>query len=46
MPLQIPLKGSGNFIPAIGTIVASLFLLTDDWLSAISYLQQDYIFLS
>jgi hypothetical protein len=39
MPLQIPLNGSGKLIPAIGTIEASLFPLTDDWLSAISYLQ-------
>jgi hypothetical protein len=41
MPLRIPLNGSGKLIPAIGTIAASLFPLTDDWLSAISYLQRE-----
>jgi hypothetical protein len=40
MPLRIPLNGSGKLIPTIGTIAASLFPLTDDWLSAISYLQR------
>jgi hypothetical protein len=41
MLLLIPFKGSRKLIPAIGTIAASLFPLTDDWLSAVSYLQQE-----
>jgi hypothetical protein len=32
---------SGKPIPAIYTIAASLFPLSDDWLSAISYLQRE-----
>jgi hypothetical protein len=35
------LNGSGKLIPPIGTMAASLFPLTDDWLSAISYLQRE-----
>ncbi len=32
-------KCGGRLIPAIGTIAASLFLLSADWLPALSYLQ-------
>ncbi len=41
MPLRIRLNCSGKLIPAIDTIAASLFPLSDDWLSAISYLQRE-----
>jgi hypothetical protein len=41
MPLQIRLICSGKLIPAIDKIAASLFPLSDDWLSAISYLQRE-----
>jgi hypothetical protein len=37
MPLRICLNCSGRLIPAIYTIAASAFSLSDDWLSAISY---------
>jgi hypothetical protein len=40
MPLRICWNCSGKLIPAIGTIGASLLPLSDDWLSAISYLQR------
>jgi hypothetical protein len=33
------LNCGGRLIPAIGTIAASLFLLSADWLPALSYLQ-------
>jgi hypothetical protein len=38
---RIHLNCSGKLIPAIYTIVASLFPLSDDWLSAITYLQRE-----
>jgi hypothetical protein len=34
------LNCGGKLIPAIDTIAASLYLLSDDWLAAISYLQR------
>jgi hypothetical protein len=46
MPLRIHLNCSGKLIPATDTISASLFPLSDDWLSAISYLQQKPHFFS
>jgi hypothetical protein len=39
MQRQIRLKCSIRLVPAIDTIAASLFLLVDNWLSTISYLQ-------
>jgi hypothetical protein len=39
MLLRIRLNCSGKLILAIGTIAASLFPLSDDLLSAVSYLQ-------
>ncbi len=41
MPLRIRLICSGKLIPAIDKIAASLFPLSDYWLSAISYLQRE-----
>jgi hypothetical protein len=41
MLLRLRWNCSGKLIPAIGTIAASLFPLTDDWLSAIRYLQRE-----
>jgi hypothetical protein len=41
MPLWICLNCSRILIPVIDTIAASLCPLSDDWLSAISYLQQE-----
>jgi hypothetical protein len=38
MPLQICLNCSGRLFPAIDTIAATKFLLSDNWLSAISYI--------
>jgi hypothetical protein len=43
MPLQICLNCSGRLIPAMDTIAESLFPLSDDWLSAISYLQREHM---
>jgi hypothetical protein len=34
------LNCGGKLIPAIDTIAASLYPLSDDWLAAISYLQR------
>jgi hypothetical protein len=39
---RIYLNCSGRLIPAIATITASLFPLSDDWLSGISYLQWEH----
>jgi hypothetical protein len=41
MPLRICLNCSGRLIPTIDTIAASLFPPSDDWLSAVSYLQRE-----
>jgi hypothetical protein len=40
VPLLIRLNGSRKLIPAINRIAASQFLLSADWLAAISYLQR------
>ncbi len=41
MPVRIHLICSSKLIPAIDNIAASLFPLSDDWLSAISHLQRE-----
>jgi hypothetical protein len=41
LPLRNRLNCSGKLIPAIDTIAASLLPLSDDWLTAISYLQRE-----
>jgi hypothetical protein len=41
MPIQVRLHYSGRLIPAIDTIAASLFPLSDDLLSTVSFLQKE-----